>query len=88
MPEGLDLDAFVTGRAPSVDYATAITYGFGAYPEVRATFDWLREWNSSHPSRPPVSIEEVDCLGPAVGRDRERDPLRQRRVAVPRNNFV
>jgi len=60
MPEGLDLDAFVTGRAPSVDYATAITYGFGAYPEVRATFDWLREWNSSHPSRPPVRVVGID----------------------------
>ncbi|MGE0556385.1 MAG: erythromycin esterase family protein [Gemmatimonadales bacterium] len=60
MPEGLDLDAYVTGRAPTVDYATAITYGFGSYPEVRAAFEWLRQWNLSHPSRPPVRVVGID----------------------------
>ncbi|MEZ4586746.1 MAG: erythromycin esterase family protein [Gemmatimonadales bacterium] len=65
LPEGLDLDAYVTGRAPTVDYDTAINYGFGSYPEVRAAFEWLREWNLSHPSRPPVRVLGIDLPGSA-----------------------
>ena len=65
LPEGMDLDAYVTGRSDSIDFTTAIDYGFGRFEEVRQAFRWLREWNLGRGRRRPVRVYGVDLPGSA-----------------------
>jgi erythromycin esterase len=60
LPEAMALDAWVAGRADTVDFAAALTYGFGELEVVRRVFRWLRAWNLGPGRAAPVRVIGVD----------------------------
>jgi len=65
LPEGMALDAYLTGRTDSIRFDQAISYGFGTYQEVREAVAWLRDWNRGPGRAHPVRAYGVDLANSA-----------------------
>ncbi len=65
LPEAMALDAWLTGRADSIRFDRAISYGFGTFDEVRHAMVWLRAWNQGPGRRHPVRAYGVDLANSA-----------------------
>jgi erythromycin esterase len=62
MPEVMAVDDYVLGRKASIDYDAALP-GLGEIDEIRATVEWLREWNRSEGRKRPVRVYGADLSG-------------------------
>lgn len=60
LPEVRAMDAYIKGRAATVDFNAALPGGHGSLAGVRSLMEWLREWNAGPGRERPVSIYGAD----------------------------
>jgi erythromycin esterase len=63
LPDAIALDAYVQGRAATVNFDTAIPGDLGTLVEIRRTIEWLREWNASAGQKRRVHVYGSDLPG-------------------------
>jgi erythromycin esterase len=77
LPEAMAADDYVRGRTATIDYDTALPGGYGDLEPIRATIEWLREWNRGAGRKHPVGVYGADLparsgsMVPALDRLRE-----------------
>ena len=63
LAEAMALDAYVQGRAASVDYPEALPGGFAHLSGIRDFIEWLRAWNQGEGRPRPVRVYGADVPG-------------------------
>lgn len=63
LAEAMALDAYVQGRAASVDYPAALPGGFAHLSGIRDFIEWLRAWNRGEGRARPVHVYGADVPG-------------------------